>query len=374
MRTDRLIIGVLALVVLGGTVAAGGILWKGHSLLGSSDVVQWNIFVPMYAYLAGIATGLAMISCLGPVFGLKRYQPLAVVGLFVSIFTMLAAFASIMLDLGRPWMAFGFLFYPNPSSPIWWMAMLYGVFLACVVLTLSALVSGRDHLARIGGVLTLVFALAASGNLGLVFGSVYTRDLWYGPFTPFTFVMVAWILGTAALFLLQNVREETFGRMSGSTVGELRYILVGLLVMRLIYTATKVLMGFYVAKGDMLILISGSFWVNFWIGEVFIGIVLPLALFWVTARGNQLTVIDRIGAGMVLVGFFMARYNLVIAGQMYPLVEGHAKGSYIPTLAEIVVMAGLTAFILLALRVGRSLALPRFQDRIASMSSPGGKP
>ncbi len=349
----------LGIIVLAGAASAVLILVRGHTLLGSSDVVPWNVFVVNYAYLAGTATGLAMISSLGPVFGLRQYDHLARMGFFVSILTMLGAFASILLDLGRPWMGLGFLLSPNLSSPIWWMSMLYGVFLVSILGTLGALILEQENLARVGGIATLTLSLAASGNLGLVFGSVYARDLWYGPFTPFTFVMVAWILGTAVLFLLHRMHATgTDQHYVNRSVKELRYVLTGLLVMRLVYVITKIMMGVYVGKGDIMILIRGSFTANFWIGEVLVGLLIPLAVLWVVANGRPgIAAADQIVSISVLIGFYMARYNLVIAGQMYPVLDGTPKGSYGVTVAEVLVIAGTVAFVALGLLLARGTFL-----------------
>jgi molybdopterin-containing oxidoreductase family membrane subunit len=100
-------------------------------------------------------------------------------------------------------------------------------------------------------------------------------------------------------------------------------------------------------------LISGPLATNFWIFEIAIGIIFPLALLAVT-KLNSLPAMS-LAALMTLVGQFFSRYDLVVAGQLVPQYNGIDMSpnyfSYIPSVSELLVtMAGIglvgAAFIL----------------------------
>lgn len=356
MKTGKVLMVLLGLLFLVGVYSIGSLIIQGHGPLGSTDVVPWNIFVSLYAYLAGAATGLCMIASLGPVFGIQRYWPLAKTGYWLAVFVLLGAFIAIIADLGSPLKAYYFLLSPNLTSPIFWMFFLYQLLFFSMLLELYSLMVKKIALARIAGILCLVFAFAASGNLGLVFGSVYSRDLWYGPFTPFSFVMVAWILATSMLMIAtKSMKELESNQEVLKAIYELRFILLGLLLLRFVYSILKVLLGVYLGRGDILLLISGPLRHSFWVGEVLIGIFLPALLVTFNRFQNQITRMDILASILVLLGFFVARYNLVIGGQLSPVLPGIERGSYTVTIFEWQVVVGILAFIGLGFMISRGI-------------------
>ena len=100
----------------------------------------------------------------------------------------------------------------------------------------------------------------------------------------------------------------------------------------------------------MLALLGGSLSVNFWIFEVCLGILVPLALLaGLVARTPQLVALAGISS---LIGAFFMRYDLVIAGQLVPMREDLAEPvshllSYVPSASEIGIVAGSIALSLL---------------------------
>jgi molybdopterin-containing oxidoreductase family membrane subunit len=92
------------------------------------------------------------------------------------------------------------------------------------------------------------------------------------------------------------------------------------------------------------ILISGQLATNFWAFEITIGIILPLLLLVVTKLKSA--TIMAVAGILTLIGMFVARLNMVIAGQLvphYPGFDGYQELlTYTPSRAEwIVVFAGI---------------------------------
>ena len=95
-------------------------------------------------------------------------------------------------------------------------------------------------------------------------------------------------------------------------------------------------------------LIDGTYSFNFWGGEVFLGMVLPLVIILsVKARSMPALFVASL-AGMV--GIFFMRYDLVVVGQLVPsfhgmgLVDYPEMLTYVPSLHENLVVIGGVAF------------------------------
>lgn len=98
----------------------------------------------------------------------------------------------------------------------------------------------------------------------------------------------------------------------------------------------------------MMTLINGPYALNFWMGEILLGMVLPFALI-MAVRGNNMRVLFAASlAGMI--GIFFMRYDLVIVGQLVPhyhgmgLVNYPELFTYSPTVHEWLVTIGGIAF------------------------------
>jgi len=62
---------------------------------------------------------------MGLVFGVTPYNLLAKRALFLAIITFLAGGLIMFLELGQPLRMINVLLSPNPSSPMWWIAVFY---------------------------------------------------------------------------------------------------------------------------------------------------------------------------------------------------------------------------------------------------------
>jgi molybdopterin-containing oxidoreductase family membrane subunit len=98
----------------------------------------------------------------------------------------------------------------------------------------------------------------------------------------------------------------------------------------------------------MMALLTGPYAINFWIGEVALGMVIPFVLI-MAVRGNNMRVIFLASvAGMI--GIFFMRYDLVIVGQLVPhfhgmgLVDYPELFSYSPSFHEWLITLGGIAF------------------------------
>ena len=96
------------------------------------------------------------------------------------------------------------------------------------------------------------------------------------------------------------------------------------------------------AVAGLQLLLTGSLAPLYW-GQILLGLALPFVLL-VWAAKNPMAVM--VAAALAVVGVFVAKLDLLVAGQALPFVG--AQVSYMPTLVEVagvIGMAGLAAFL-----------------------------
>lgn len=109
--------------------------------------IPWGTMVSNYVFLVGSSTGLCIVSSLGLVFGLKRYEPIAKRGFFMALITIIFGMASIMLHLGHPERSPIYsALTPNLRSAMWWMGTVYPPYIAFLAMCFWLLV--RQDLAK----------------------------------------------------------------------------------------------------------------------------------------------------------------------------------------------------------------------------------
>ena len=109
----------------------------------------------------------------------------------------------------------------------------------------------------------------------------------------------------------------------------------------------------------MMALLTGPYAINFWVGEIALGLLIPFTLIMAVRGKNMKTLFVASVAGMI--GIFFMRYDLVIVGQLVPqyhgmgLVDYPELYTYMPSLHENLVVLGGIAFCGLTFIMGEKL-------------------
>jgi len=373
--------------------------------------IPWATLVSSYAWLVVVGSGLCIISALGGVFGMHRYEMMSKRMAFLSLITILFGLQYILLHLGRPERAAIYsLISPNLRSAIAWMGTLYSIYLGVVFVELWLLVrndlierakgaeglkrtiytlfalkelDGESRLGRIlnkpplGRVLyhpklhhilddqrlprliaalAFVTGVAALTMLGSVFAHTESRTLWYGPYYPVYFLISAIFLGYAFLLattiVTYRVKKDKMPLQLNALMFEMAQVLAILLAVGFALTAYRMATSLWdpLNQGPVMLLLNGPFSLGFWIFEVALMSVLPaFILLWAASKKKLGGVL--VGSIMVLVGAFVMRYEFVVAGQVYPNIKGGLR-SYLPTLMEILIIVGIFGGFLMVYTLG----------------------
>src|SRR6266511_2168768 len=196
-----------ALAVLG--LAGGAVAWTCvNHVLGTTAEMPWGLLIATYVFFVVSSTGLCLVSSLGHVFGMKLFEPLAKRAIFLALVTLLVGFAVMSAELEHPVLLLKWvLLSPNPTSPIWWMGTLYGLYMIFIAAELFFLRRDDHRRAKAAGILGIVAAVSAHSNLGAVFGLSHARPYWYGPLLPIYFIASALLCGAALLILVVYLED-----------------------------------------------------------------------------------------------------------------------------------------------------------------------
>ncbi|MBM9529200.1 polysulfide reductase NrfD [Desulfoprunum benzoelyticum] len=362
-------IGLCGLLTLVGVGAGIHSLYVGHEhTFGVSREVPWGILIAAYVFFVVTSTGLCIVSSIGHVFGFKNFNPIAKRAVFMSIATIVAGFLVIAFEIENSWrMPVGNVIGANATSNIWWMGTLYGAYLFFMLIEFVMLQKNDHKKAMAFGLAGLLTGVVAHSNLGAVFGLLNAREFWHGPYMPIYFITSAAMSGCIAIiFFTWLAYRANNWRMSEKMKKSMESVAkVGALMMAVIifFTSWKMISG---VSGNppgkyeaIMSLVSGPYALNFWGGEVLLGMVLPFVIIMLVKGRNMNALFMASLAGMV--GIFFMRYDLVIVGQLVPhyhgmgLVDYPEFLSYTPSLHENLVVVGGVAFCLMLFLMGEKL-------------------
>ncbi len=310
----------------------------------SSDGINWGLAVSTYVFFALISSGLTFIASLSMVFGLKEFYPIAKRCIWLAIITLVAGFTVLALELGHPFR----MLWAMPAgmqylSPMFWMGVFYLIDLA-LMLVKFYLMEREDwdsSLSQTLGIASFVAVVLASGMLGLVFGSMVMRPMWYGSFTSVYFMLSAALSGAATIVLAiyvaygfsqERMPEPLRSMASGDVLPKIFATLIGI---ALVSVAVRMWTGLW-SNLDGLEGFHGLVRSPVFHLEVWAGLILPFVLMLSPAMQRQARW-QITAAALVLLGMFIDRYQFLVSGQAVPMFKGAwASGltEYTPSFTE----------------------------------------
>lgn len=364
-----------AAVAISGLLAAAGIAFGLHAMFvghehayGVTREIPWGLLISTYVFFVVTSTGLCLVSSIGHVFGVESLKPIAKRSVFMAIISIIAGFLVIAFEIENPWrMPIYNMLSPNPTSNIWWMGTLYGAYLFFMTVEFALLQLEKHKVAGMFGLLGVISGIAAHSNLGAVFGLLGGREFWHGPYMPIYFITSAMMSGCAAVIFFTWIGYKANGwKMSPALEKSLvvtAQLGATLIAVIMFFTTWKMISGIsgqppgkYEA---MQALVSGPYSVNFWIGEIMLGMVLPFAIILAVRARNMQALF--IASASSIIGIFFMRYDLVVVGQIVPHFHGMGITelphlfAYMPSLHEVMITVGGLALCAMGFLMGERL-------------------
>ena len=318
------LVALLALVTLGGVLAGHYMDVEGHHVTGMNNRIVWGLPHVFAVFLIVAASGALNVASLSSVFGRAAYEPLARLSGVLAIALLAGGLAVLVLDLGRPDRLVVAMTHYNFKSIFAWNILLYTGFMAVVVVYLWMHMERRmqRHVRR-AGIVALVWRIVLTTGTGCIFGFLVARQAYDAAVMAPMFVAMSLSLGLAVFILVLLVTGSMTARpLDDALIRRLARLQALFVSVVLYFVVARHLANLYVAEHAeverFLLVDGGAYPAVFWIGQILLGSVVPLAILWGRRRTPRSWI--AAAAALVVVGGLSQLYAIIIGGQAAPLV------------------------------------------------------
>jgi Ni/Fe-hydrogenase subunit HybB-like protein len=383
-------LGLIGVLLLVGLISAVEVFWKGLVVTNMSDAVPWGLWITIDLSSIALGAGAFTLSAVVYIFGLKRFQPIVRLAVWVGFIGYTSALLTLVMDIGRPDRFWHPWVYWNVHSVLWEITWCITIYLTIMLLEffpvvvetqffdrwpwLRRLARNLHNLAPLLAVLGLGISLLHQSSLGATYGIVKSRPIWFKPTMPIMFILSAVAVGPALTMAVAFVLEwvtgkktvahdllRTIARFSGLALLVYGYLKFWDLAAVTYYGRTPAVNeAFYLLREQT------PYNLAFWVGEVILGIIIPAVIF-LAPRFNRNPVYLVSGAFLAVCGIILNRWNVTVSGLYVPL--SYSPGvlyklnpvNYTPALPEWGIAAGILGYAFLMITLGVKF-LPLFKE------------
>ncbi len=364
-------------ILLGGlgiliALALGAVLYMehhGHYVTGMTNQVVWGIPHVFAIFLIVTASGILNPASIGTVFGKTVYKPLGRLSALLAISMLIGGLMVLVLDLGRPDRLIVAMTYYNFKSIFAWNIILYNGFIAIVAIYIWLMMERKmNKYYPVAGLAAFIWRLVLTTGTGSIFGFLVARQAYDAALLAPMFVIMSFAYGLAVFILVLMATYAWTKRPLGDVVlfrlkNLLGVFIASVLYFVIVYHLTNLYATEHHGVERFILLDGGIYTTLFWVVQILLGSLLPLAMVYHPTIGKSRPAIAT-AAALVIIGGFAQLYVLLIGGQAYPLemfpgyevtssfFDGQVNG-YSPSLWEITLGIGgiATALIMVTIAV-----------------------
>ncbi len=320
-------------ILLGGLgaligLALGSVLYmehEGHYVTGMTNQIVWGMPHVFAIFLIVTASGILNPASIGTVFGKTLYKPLGRLSALLAISMLIGGLMILVLDLGHPDRLIVAMTYYNFKSIFAWNIILYNGFIAIVAVYLWLMMERKmNKYYPVAGFFAFLWRLILTTGTGSIFGFLVARQAYDAALLAPMFVIMSFSFGLAVFILVLMAAYAWTKRPLGDTILFRLKNLLGVFVASVFYFVVVYhLTNLYATEHhgvERFILLDGGIYTQlFWIVQILLGTLLPLAMIYHPTIGKSRPAIAT-AAALVIIGGFAQLYVLLIGGQAYPLV------------------------------------------------------
>jgi Ni/Fe-hydrogenase subunit HybB-like protein len=363
-----MVLGCIGFFVLAALGAAWYMEHNGHWVTGMNNQIVWGTPHVFAVFLIVAASGALNVASISSVFNKKAYKPLARLSGLLAIALLVGGLAVLVLDLGRPDRLIVAMTYYNFKSIFAWNIILYIGFIAVVGVYLWMMMERKmNKFTRVAGLSAFIWRLILTTGTGSIFGFLVARQAYDTAILAPMFIIMSFAFGLAIFILvLMGIYKWSDRPLGDSILFRLKNLLGVFIGAVLYFVLAYHLTNLYITQDhgvEQFILLDGGVYTRlFWIVQIALGSLLPLALLYHPSTGKSRGWIG-IASLLVIIGGLAQMYVIIIGGQAYPMEMFPGKevvssfadgvvGSYIPSLPEIILGIGGIAIALAATFIG----------------------
>lgn len=365
------VLGIVAVVL--GAFGFYNRLFFGERDVNYGSYVTWGLWVAMYLFFAGVASGSYMVATLDYLFDVPLFKGTGKLALWAALITLPAALISIGMDLGHLERIWKVYLQPNFNSllaqMVWGYTIFGGVILASLWLA-SRTANQRPMILKVFMAIGLVVSIFISGGVGALLGVNASRAVWHVGLLPAQFPIFSLSTGVALVLTIVALFTNSPHRVQQQRV--LSILLVVLLLVKTYILWSDFSMSLYSGVPQNVDAITqvlyGEYWWAFWIIQILLGTLIPIIVL-VVPRWSQSRYLAGLMGIVILIGFASARANIVFPALTVPELGGLAEAftgphlgfEYFPSLTEWSVTIGVVGLATLAFLIGIDY-LPFFKE------------
>jgi Ni/Fe-hydrogenase subunit HybB-like protein len=371
-------LALLSVSIITGITAAYQVVIKGLSITNLTDSVPWGLWITIDLSAIALGAGAFTMSAVVYLFRLHSFKPIVRLAVLIGIIGYTSAMLTLVLDIGRPDRFWHPWVYWNVHSVLWEITWAISLYLLVMLTEFAPVIAELPVFRRVPlirrvghslhraapmlALIGMLISLIHQSSLGATYGILKSRPVWFKPSMPILFVLSAIAVGPAVTMGLAIVVRwatgrrtvpvkalRTIARFSGFTLMAYAYFKFWDLAVISYYGRTP-----GTEKAFSLLYQTSPYGFGFWVGEVAVGIVLPVALFLIP-RFNRNPPSLVLGAFAAGIGILVHRWNVTVSGLTVPpdfspgVLYQPAVAAYWPSLAEWGVALGILGYALLAL-------------------------
>ena len=322
--------------------------------------LHWGLMIVLYPYITGLVAGAFILASLERVFNVKVLKPTYGLALLTALAFLLVATMPLVSHLQHPLRSYEIFMTPNSTSAMAIFGFVYLWYLMAVLLLEIWFDYRRDFVIwsktskgfkklfyqlitlgindtdeksaklddRLGYFITVIgipSAFLLHGYVGFIFGSIKANPWWSTVLMPIIFLFSAMVSGVALVMLIYMVvswiRKVDIDMKCLDTIA--RYLLF-ILIIDFTLESLDQIHRIYEAEESfdiISVLVSGKLNITLLVMQVALGTIIPLIVlglfqFYKPSEKVRKFFYFLIG-GMVLVGIFFMRWNVVIGGQLF---------------------------------------------------------
>lgn len=329
--------------------------------------LQWGLLVVLYPYLTGLVAGAFILASLERVFHVKEVEPTYRLALLTALAFLIVAPLPLQAHLGHPERSLQILMTPNPRSAMAMFGFVYLWYLAVVLLlelwfdyradfvkwarkatgvkrwfyytlTLGATdlsdksLKFDDVAGRWITIIGIPSAFLLHGYVGFIFGSIKANPWWSSVLMPVVFLFSAIVSGIALVLLLYMFSTMARSKkVDMACMDKLATFLFYAIVIDFSLEMLDFIHRLYESEESISILsqmISSRLFISLIILQVLLGTLVPLTTLGILSpalwKGGLVKTTEEMRrlayfacAGLVLIGIFSIRWNVVIGGQLF---------------------------------------------------------
>ena len=319
--------GLFAVLGLLAALGVGSALYMehhGHIVTGMDNQIVWGLPHVFAVFLIVAASGALNVASIATVFGKSLYKPLNRLSGFLAIALLAGGLMALVLDLGRADRLIVAMTKYNFKSIFAWNVILYNGFFAIVAAYLWTMMDLKGKCwYKAVGTFAFVWRLILTTGTGSIFGFLAARDAYDSALLAPMFITFSFNYGLAVfLLVLMGFYAGTGRALGDKMVLRMKNLLAVFISASLYFVFVYHITNLYFTKHhgvEAFILMNGGIHTTlFWVGQILVGYMLPLAILFSPALGNNRGWIS-LAAVLAILGGLAQMYVTIIGGQAYPI-------------------------------------------------------